>query len=185
MSGREAREVKQLLRTIRERRRRGSTLVEVLIAMAILAMLMVGVLQLFSLALLTDSGSASRSEMTLKAQQVAENLRYLHFLRASNPAAVPAGALLAPSVAAGQSATLPYDSSQTGWAYWGPDGANVFEEENPAYRISYAYSASPGTPNYLFVTVSVTAGTPGATSLGYVGTSAKVKRVDYVCQVRQ
>ena len=174
--------MKHIIRTPLARRRRGSTLVEVLIAMAILAMLMVGVLQLFSLALLTDSGSASRSEMTLKAQQVAENLRYLHFLRSSNPAAVPTGALLASSVAAGQSARLPYAS---GWAYWGPDGANVFEEENPAYRISYAYTASPDTPNYLFVTVSVTSGTPGATSLSYVGPSAKVKRVDYVCQVRQ
>ncbi|MHB8800983.1 MAG: type IV pilus modification PilV family protein [Thermoanaerobaculia bacterium] len=177
--------MKHTTRTSLPRRHRGSSLIEVLIAMAILAMLMVGVLQLFSLALITDSGSASRSEMTLKAQQVAENLRYLHFLRSSNPGAVPAGALLASSIAAGQTATLPYDSSQTGWTYWGPDGANVFEEENPAYRISYAYTASPDTPNYLFVTVTVTSGTAGATSLGYVGPSAKVKRVDYVCQVRQ
>ena len=119
--------------------------------------------------------ASARSEMTLKAQQVAENLRYLHFLRSSNPSAVPTGALLASSVAAGQSATLPYASGQTGWAYWGPDGANVFEEENPAYRISYAYTASPDTPNYLFVTVSVTSGTSGATSMSYVGPSAKVK----------
>jgi prepilin-type N-terminal cleavage/methylation domain-containing protein len=185
VSGRERPSVKHTIRTSLARRRRGSSLIEVLIAMAILAMLMVGVLQLFSLALLTDSGSASRSEMTLKAQQVAENLRYLHFLRSSNPGAVPTGALLASPVAAGQSAALPYASGQTGWEYWGPDGANVFEEENPAYRISYAYTASPDTPNYLFVTVSVTSGTPGATSMSYVGPSAKVKRVDYVCQVRQ
>ncbi len=185
MNGKEQKTVNPMRRFRLPRSARGSTLIEVLIAMAILAMLMVGVLQLFSLALLTDSGSASRSEMTLKAQQVAENLRYLHVLRQTNPGAIPAGALLAPSIAAGQSATLPYESSQTGWAYWGPDGANVFEEENPAYRISYAYSASPNTPNYLFVTVSVTSGTPGATSMSYVGPSARVKRVDYVCQVRQ
>lgn len=163
---------------------RGGSLMEVLVAMAILAMLMVGVLQLFSLALVTDSGSAARSDMTLKAQQVAENLRYLHFLRAGTTFAVPDGRMLV-APAAGATASLPYESSgtgSTGWAYWGPAGANVIEEENPAYRVSYAYSAST-TPGFLFLTVSVTSAVPGATSMSYVGDSAKAKRVDYVCQV--
>lgn len=170
-------------RTAKARPTRGSTLIEVLIAMALLAMLMVGVLQLFSLSLLTDSGSAARSDMTLKAQQVAENLRYLHFLRAQNGAgAIPAGTGIPGSPPTlGVANNLPYASGQTGWAYWGPAGANVFEQENPAYRISYTYAAS-GTAGYLFVTVSVTSA-DAPTGLNYVGPGAKVKRVDYVCQV--
>ena len=168
-------------RLARLRSRRGGSLVEVLVAMAILAMLMVGVLQLFSIALVTDSGAAARSDMTLKAQQVAENLRYLHFLRSGTTFAVPDGRMLV-APAAGATATLPYQSGGTGWAYWGPAGANVIEEENPAYRVSYAYSAST-TPGFLFLTVSVTSAVPGDTSMSYVGDSAKAKRVDYVCQV--
>ena len=170
-----------LPRPDRARSSRGGSLMEVLVAMAILAMLMVGVLQLFSLALVTDSGSAARSDMTLKAQQVAENLRYLHFLRAGTTFAVPDGRMLV-APAAGASASLPYQSTGTGWAYWGPAGANVIEEENPAFRVSYAYSAST-TPGFLFLTVTVTSAAPGATSMSYVGENAKTKRVDYVCQV--
>ena len=98
--------------------------------MALLAMLMVGVLQLFSLSLLTDSGSAARTDMTLKAQQVAENLRYLHFIRQSTPPTVPAGGLLV-TPANGATASLPYASGQTGWAYWGPVGRERLRAGEP------------------------------------------------------
>lgn len=168
-------------RPSRFRSRRGGSLIEVLVAMAILALLMVGVLQLFSLALVTDSGSAARSDLTLKAQQIAENLRYLHFLRSEATFTVPDGRMLV-APADGATANLPYDSSGTGWAYWGPAGANVIEEEDPPYRASYSYSTST-TPGFLFLTVSVTSAVPGGTSMSYVGDSAKSKRVDYVCQV--
>jgi prepilin-type N-terminal cleavage/methylation domain-containing protein len=161
---------------------RGGTLIEVLIAMAILALLMVGILQLFSLSLLTDSGSAARTDMTLKAQQVAENLRYLHFLRKQG-GAMPADTLLPGSPSNGLKVDLPWQATDTGWAYWGPAGANVFEQERPPYRISYTYSAST-TATYWFVTVTVTSENT-ATGMNYIGSGAKVKRVDYVCQVPQ
>jgi prepilin-type N-terminal cleavage/methylation domain-containing protein len=166
----------------RRRTARGGTLIEVLIAMAMLALLMVGVLQLFSLSLLTDSGSAARSDMTLKAQQVAENLRYLHFLR-SQGGAFPNGTGLPASPSNGLTTDLPWDGTESTWAYWGPAGANVFEQAEPPYRISYTYSAST-TPNYWFVTVSVTSEAAPA-GLSYIGPSARAKRVDYVCQVPQ
>lgn len=166
---------------------RGSSLIEVLIAMAILAMLMVGVLQLFSLALLTDTGSASRSDMTLRAQQVAENLRYLHFLRTQDPTAVPANAGLPSSPSNGLTVTLPRngtsDANAAWWPYWGPAGTNVMYQENPPFSISYTYSSSP-TAGFWFVTVSVTAES-APTGMSYIGTSARAKRVDYVCQVPQ
>lgn len=164
-------------------RRRGTTLIEVLIAMAILALLMVGVLQLFSLALVTDSGSAARTDMSAKAAQVAENLRYLHFLR-SQGGAMPGNNPLAvsPLPAVGVTVSLPWDGTETTWPYWGPAGANVIEQTRPPYRISYTYSAST-TPGYMFVTVTVVSAT-APTGLNYLGPGAKVKRVDYVCQVR-
>ena len=160
---------------------RGSTLIEVLIAMAILALLMVGVLQLFSLSLLTDSGSAARTDMTLKAQQVAENLRYLHFIRKSG-GALPANTGLPATPTNGLVTNLPWDGSEATWAYWGPNGANVFEQPSPPYRISYTYATST-TPNYWFVTVSVVPSAPTAAGVSYLGANARSKRVDYVCQV--
>lgn len=170
-------------RTDRARRRpRGSSLIEVLIAMAILAVLMVGVLQLFSIALLTDSGSAARTDMTMKAQQVAENLRYLHFLRKEG-GALPGSTGLPASVTNGLKVDLPWIGTEPGWAYWGPNGANIFEQAKPPYRISYRYNTS-GTPGYWFVTVSVVSEN-APTGLTYLGSGAKVKRVDYVCQVPQ
>lgn len=171
-------------RTKLPRPARGGTLIEVLIAMAILAMLMVGILHLFSISLLTDTGSAARTNMTLKAQQVAENLRYLHFLRKQNGAMPPGHGL--PSVPTnGLKTDLPYNSSNAAqWAYWGPAGANVFEQENPPYRISYTYQSSPNTAGFWFVTVSVVSA-DAPTGMTYIGPGAKVKRVDYVCQVPQ
>jgi type II secretory pathway pseudopilin PulG len=166
----------------RRRPIRGGTLIEVLIAMALLALLMVGILQLFSLSLLTDSGSAARTDMTLRAQQVAENLRYLHFLR-SRGETIPAGTGIPASPSDGLTTDLPWDGTESTWAYWGPDGANVFEQTEPPYRVSYTYATS-ATPNYWFVTVSVVSEV-APTGLTYLGTSARAKRVDYVCQVPQ
>ena len=172
-----------LRRLVRLRSRRGGSLVEVLVAMAILAMLMVGVLQLFSLSLLTDSGSAARTDMTLKAQQVAENLRYLHFLRKQS-GAMPTGTGLPATPSNGLRVDLPWQASDAGWAYWGPAGANVFEQEKPPYRISYTYStsATPPAGSWWFVTVAVVSEN-APTGMNYIGPGAKVKRVDYVCQV--
>jgi prepilin-type N-terminal cleavage/methylation domain-containing protein len=161
---------------------RGGTLIEVLIAMALLALLMVGILQLFSLSLLTDSGSAARTDMTLRAQQVAENLRYLHFLR-SQGVAIPANTGIPASPSNDLTTDLPWIGTEPTWAYWGPAGANVFEQTRPPYRISYTYATS-ATLNYWFVTVSVVSEDAPA-GLTYLGTSARAKRVDYVCQVPQ
>jgi hypothetical protein len=154
---------------------------EVLIAMAVLAMLMVGVLQLFSISFLTDSGSAARTDMTMRAQQVAENLRYLHFLR-SRGQAVPTDTGLPAAPSDGLRTALPWAGTEATWAYWGPAGANVFEQERPPYRISYTYTTSP-TPQHWFVTVTVTSENAPA-GLTYVGAGAKAKRVEYVFQVR-
>ena len=163
---------------------RGTSLVEVLIAMAILSLLMVGVLQLFSLALLTDSGSAARTDMTLRALQVAENLRYLHFLvRSERPVPDAAGLPDRATIADGTTVDIPHNSTIDSdvFGYWGPNGANVYDREDPSYRISYRYSDST-TPGFWLVTVSVTYA-EAPTGMSYVGAGAKVKRVDYVCQV--
>jgi hypothetical protein len=163
-----------------KRRVRGASLIEVLIAMAILALPMVGVLHLFSVSFLTDSGSAARTDMTMRAQQVAENLRYLHLLR-ERGTALPSDTGLPATPSNGLKTDLPWNGTEADWAYWGPNGANVFERTRPPYRISYTYSAST-TPDHWVVTVTVTPENAAA-GISYLGTSARAKKVDYVFQV--
>ncbi|KAA0250409.1 MAG: hypothetical protein EDX89_22830 [Acidobacteria bacterium] len=167
------------MRGRRARSARGSSLVEVLIAIAILALMMVGVLQMFSVALVTNYGSAARTEMTYKAQQVVENLRMIYFLGETNPAVF---------TASGVPATMAATSVLT-WAFWGPSGANCVEPSSP-YRL--AYSVTDGGAFWI-VTVTATpkenpqapiAGpTPAPGDRTYLGSGSKLKRVDYVAQL--
>src|ERR1017187_6385559 len=101
--------------------RRGSSFVEVLLAMTIMALVLVGILQMFSVSLIINKGAAARTQMLFKCQQVVENIRWYYYVT-SNKLAAPAGkgipALRATSV------DLPYLTGDPGWDFWGPDGAH-------------------------------------------------------------
>ena len=129
------------------RARRGSSFIEILVSLAILAVVMVGILQMFSLALLTNLGSAARTDLLYKAQQVVENLRLIYFLQnkavPSEPAARVAAGVPADLAVTASPIYLPYDSGGTDpmditaddpdtdltWPYWGPRGVNIVEAE--------------------------------------------------------
>lgn len=177
-------------RFIRRGSSRGSGLVEVLVAMAIVTFMMIAVLEMFSLSLLTNHGSSARTEMTFKAQQVVENLRYAQTAYKSL-GTVPAGVVGKFPLTAG-TYEIPYSSTDsTGtngstWAYWGPSGANVMEKENGPYKISYSVQDAGGTGWSITVTVLPSllkdSKTPKAT---YLGDPSKSKRIDYVAQIPQ
>jgi len=169
-------------------------MVEILVASTMLALLLIGILQMFSLSLLTDSGSAARTDLTYKCQQVVENIRYVQFLKNGNVtggAAPPSATTGIPDVpAVATRYFLPYTSGDAGWAYWGPTGANVMED--PAggpYRVFYEF-----TDGGAFWTVTVTAQptskssggaiTPGS-GKAFLGSGANVKSVEYVAQLRK
>jgi hypothetical protein len=59
----------------RARGRRGSGLIETLIALEVMTLAMIGILQLFSLSILVNGVAAARTVMMFKAQQVVENMR--------------------------------------------------------------------------------------------------------------
>src|SRR5450756_528006 len=110
------------------RARRGSSFVEVLLAMAIMALVLVGILQMFSVSLIVNKGSAARTQMLFKCQQVVENIRWYYFVTQNNVAIPPATGI--PALAA-TTKSLPYDGTPLDeWAFWGPTGANVMEVEN-------------------------------------------------------
>jgi hypothetical protein len=154
---------------------------------------------MFSVSLVINKGSAARTQMLFKCQQVVENVRYFYYLsragatppailsdtsHATGSAMAVAGTLPLPLDAAhGEVAQtfLPYVKSDATWDYWGPDGANVMEQENGPYKISYTIQRDL-VQNTWVITVSATP-TDVATATRYFGVDLKSgKRVDYVAQ---
>lgn len=161
---------------------RGSSLIEVLIALLILFFLMIGVLQMFAMAYLVNLGSAARTEMTYKCQQVTENLRYLRFLEGEGVVlSQPTGITFAEGTY-----NLPYTSSELSGSFWGPALANVVEAPDGPFRLSVtiADGDAAGEPGMWIVTASATPVlTPGARR--YRGAGLHSKRVDYVAHIQK
>lgn len=162
--------------------RRGSSLIEVLVAMAILSIMVAGILQLFSLALLASAGAAARTDLLFKCQQVVENIRFCYALtRRPTALPVPPGAGVPFPIAVG-TYNLPYKSTDAGYAYWGPGGANVIEEDSGAFKIYYTIELSSASTQALrVITVSAIPTDDPAAVRRYFGLTLKTfKRVDYV-----
>ncbi|HNQ77234.1 MAG TPA: hypothetical protein PK747_07805 [Acidobacteriota bacterium] len=113
---------------------KGSSLVEVLIALFVLMVLLIGILQMFSAAFVINQKSSLKTLQAYKCQQVAENIRMARLIIVStgNP---PLNSGI--TFNDGFVYPLPYESGDDGWAYWGPAGANVVEEEGAKYRLYY------------------------------------------------
>jgi len=168
--------------------RRGSSLIEVLVALAILSIMMAGILQLFSLALLASAGAAARTELIFRCQQVVENVRLCYYIYGRNPLQVPAGAGI-PNPIAPATVDLPYKMSDANWLaqypFWGPDGANVVTESAGPYKIRYTITSvalltNPPPAAIWTITVSATP-TDDPTARRFFGFGLKnFKRVDYV-----
>jgi hypothetical protein len=154
---------------------------------------------MFSVSLVINKGSAARTQMLFKCQQVVENVRYFYYLNragaatpailtdgghASGAAMATPGTLPLPlDVTHGDvdKTFLPYAATDATWAYWGPTGANVMEQENGPYKISYTIKRD-ALQNVWVITVSATP-TDVATATRYFGVGlASGKRVDYVAQ---
>lgn len=169
----------QAVQPVRDRGERGASLVEVLVALLIFLFLMIGVLQMFSMAFIINKGSEARTEMTYKCQQMVENVRYLNALyKESTP--LPSGAGISFPLADGYTYDL-YNFSQTQLdaSFWGPNGANVVESVNPRYALSMAV-VDDGD----FWTVTVTARpNPNTDANKYLGVQPRRRIVEYVAQL--
>src|SRR5512141_1579461 len=172
--------------------RRGSSFVEVLLAMTIMALVLVGILQMFSVSLLINKGAAARTQMLFKCQQVVENIRWYYYVTShglATPLTTGIPALGATTV------NLPYDGTEPEYAFWGPTGANVIEMANGPYKISYTIvndltqqlnNPPSAIVNVWVITVSaVPTDVAGATRYLGIGTNGGGKRVDYVAQFAQ
>jgi len=188
---------------VQEKRERGSTLLEVLIALLIFLILMLGVLQLFSLAFVVNEAAMARTEMTYKCQQVVENMRYLNYLYVVNPlnpgsphtlTAIPLdpdGTATVrgywPLVAGAthdlyNGATFNSDLTTLNKSYWGPSCANVIEYPKPRYAITMTVAASGAGSWVLTVTAKPNslAGVNKYIGRSYNGGPPKRRIVEYV-----
>ena len=168
--------------------RRGSSFVEVLLAMTIMALVLVGILQMFSVSLIINKGSAARTQMLFKCQQVVENIRWYYYVT-SHTLATPANTGI-PALGAG-TVNLPYDGTEPEWAFWGPTGANVMEAANGPYKVSYTIvndatqTLNSGAAVWVITVTAVPTDVAGASRYFGVSTSGGGKRVDYVAQFTQ
>lgn len=141
---------------------KGESLVEVLVALAILLVILVGVLQLFTLALLSFHGTSAHAEMTRRAEAVVEVIRLVRSSGVSGTSGI-----LPLSTSTRQ---LPVASGDTGFDFWGPTGYGVVEDE-ARYRVTYAVTDG-GREWVVSVFVEPNSGTTGNKYLGSVGGKA-------------
>jgi type II secretory pathway pseudopilin PulG len=175
---------------------RGSSLIEVLIALFILMVLMIGILSMFSMAYVTNLGSAARTEMTYKAQQVADTIRYLNFLEHANSAVVPSSTttgLTFPLSAGGPINISALNGSALKYPYWGlpsstsQDSAGIVDPNNMLRYSINVTIAGPNALGLMTITVAVVpnSDTSNPTGSRYIGAGIKGKEIDYVIQLPQ
>lgn len=149
---------------------RGDSLVEVLVAMGIMLVILLSVLQLFSMALLAFHASSAQAEMTRKAESVVEVIRIVNATgKDGNSGILP--------LQAGPARQLPY----TGESYdqfWGPNGYGVMEPES-RFQVSYEIQLDASGTEAL-VTVFVEPRQTGAAK--YLG-SVDTKGVRYAARI--
>ena len=171
---------------------RGSSLLEVLIAMAILMMLMVGILSLFSMAFVSNMGAMARTEMTYKAEQVAEGIRYLNFVYKTNPTSLPSSTITGITLPLAATSTpinlTTVSGSALTYSYWGyptsaaPNNIGIIDPQDLPYQVLVSVSAADATTGLASITVTVS---PAATTIGrkYMGAKMAWKEVNYVAQL--
>ena len=137
----------------------GTSLLEVILAMLLLLVLMISILQMFSMVFAINVASEARTEMTFKAQQVAENLRYINYMLKehrtpdgvtvpanTNPEALNTGLSFVSVGTLKRFAVTSYGGvnllssdgtlSSLDTSFWGPNGSNVFDISNPKMSVN-------------------------------------------------
>lgn len=159
---------------------KGSSLVEVLISLFVLMVLMVGILQMFSAAFVINQKSSLKTLEAYKCQQVAENIRMARII--SNATGnVPVGSGI--QFLDGFVYSMPTYAGDSDWAYWGPAGANIIEDEHAKYRLYYRIDQVAGVGVTAF-NVTVTAVEADKVVGGQTPyTQTNLRRVEYVTQM--
>lgn len=157
----------------RKSRQSGMTLIEILVALAILLAVAVAIIELFSLSYLVNMGSLARTDLQYRAERVAEGLRYLRAL--PDTVAIPSGCPNLRSITGPVApTTIPNNPADP---CWGVAGFRVVEQTGNPFVLSY--EITDGGPVWV---ITVTA-RPAGTGPRYLGMAIAAKGVRYVAQV--
>ncbi len=154
---------------------KGSSLIEVLISLLILMILMIGVLEMFSLAFLQNMGSAARTDMTYRSAQFVEDLRYLNYLyktRGAIPSSIVSGITFPLSATTSSQTVNPATAT-----FWGANGMNLVTPTSP-FVLSYQINDAA---TLWAVTVTITPNT--TTGNRYIGAGLKNKSIMFQAEI--
>ena len=165
-------------------RLRGTSLIEVLIAMGIMALMIVGTLQMFFVALASSQNASTRTQLTFKAQQVAEHIRWLQYQaqQYAQTSTQFASGLTIPIAAATQG-SLPYTDQDANYLYWGPQGQNIIEGSQMPYKLSYSIADNTQAQTWVVTITAIPVQASSSTGTAgnfYQGSSVKQQKVQYV-----
>jgi type II secretory pathway pseudopilin PulG len=153
---------------------RGMTLIETLVAFLILFFVLISVLQIYAMAYAVNMGSSARTDLTYRAQRVAEVIRTIYAFRTAEPTTYATLVSSSGVNLAAQANTGPVTLPPTGKeAFWGSAWANAIEADAP-YEITYEVtSVSGGAP--FTVNVVAQGKTTGKRYMGIIGSGKAVR----------
>lgn len=167
-----------LARHIRKPTREGGmTLVEVLVALAILLFVALAILEMFTMSYLANMGSLARTDLQYRAQRVAEGIRYMYAIHRQRQVAVPIPAcgIDFTALTPGE-VTIPNNPSDP---CWGEPLFRVVDTSSISARYDLRYEITDEGQMWL-ITVRAY---PRETGIQYLGMAIVAKGVRYVAQL--
>ncbi len=159
---------------------RGLTLLEVLVAVAILLLVTVGIIQLFSFAYLVNMGSLARTDLQYRAERVVEGLRFLRAMSGTPVQAWNCGVNMHQITNEIGPVDIPNNPNDP---CWGVSGFRVVEAANNPFILSYHIrDGQPLGAGPVWV-VTVTARPAPGGGVRYLGMAIAAKGVRYVAQI--
>ncbi|KDA55044.1 hypothetical protein EG19_00025 [Thermoanaerobaculum aquaticum] len=162
---------------MKRKAQKGMTLVEVLVALAILLFVALAILEMFTMSYLANMGSLARTDLQYRAQRVAESIRYMYAIYRQRNVAVPIPAcgIDFSNITPGE-VSIPNDPTD---ACWGEPLFRVVDADSASARYDLRYEI---TDEGQFWLVTVRA-YPRETGLRYLGMAIAAKGVRYVAQL--
>lgn len=159
---------------------KGMTLVEVLVAVAILLLVSVAVVQLFSFSYLVNMGSLARTDLQYRAERVVEGLRFLRAMSGTPLQNWNCGVNMQQISGDVGPVDIPNDPNDS---CWGLPGFRVVESNAAPFILSYQIQdgAALGAGSVWVITVRARPAQTGG--VRYLGMAIAAKGVRYVAQI--
>ncbi|MCX7895296.1 MAG: prepilin-type N-terminal cleavage/methylation domain-containing protein [Thermoanaerobaculum sp.] len=164
-------------RSTQTHRQKGMTLIEVLVALAILLFVALAIVELFTMSYLANMGSLARTDLQYRAERLAESIRYMYAIHRQRNVdqPIPACGINFSAITPGEVA-IPNDPNHPCWGY---PLFRVVDADLVNARYELRYEITDEGQLWL-VTVRAY---PRETGIRYLGMAIAAKGVRYVAQL--